>query len=152
MIMDQRFANTVALIANIRHYASCILFTPILGMFNFVNYYMIALYFLQLETVHNHLERYFLRFRSLLGPTNRRYIQTLMVLTQAFLRVLLDDKDGNLIGSSRDIDQASEKSSSDFTVAINDFLFEQNIDNINLVKLLKYIKESNIMHKVNLGT
>jgi len=75
-----------------------------------------------------------------------------MVLTQAFLRVLLDDKDGNLIDSCCDVDQASEKSSSDFTMAINDFLFEQNIDNINLVKLLKYIKESNVMHKVSLGT
>ncbi|XP_022641713.1 ATP-dependent DNA helicase DDX11 [Vigna radiata var. radiata] len=114
-----------------------------------INMYDSKITLSQLETVHNHLERYFLRFRSLLGPTNRRYIQTIMVLTQAFLRVLLDDKDGNLIGSSRDIDQASEKSSSDFTVAINDFLFEQNIDNINLVKLLKYIKESNIMHKVS---
>lgn len=112
---------------------------------------MVVLYFLQLETVHNHLEQYFGRFRNLLGPTNRRYIQTLMVLTQAFLRVLLNDKDGNLIDSCCDLAQASSIAS-DFTMAINDFLFEQNIDNINLVKLLKYIKESNIMHKVNLAT
>ncbi|KAK7381645.1 hypothetical protein VNO80_00191 [Phaseolus coccineus] len=104
--------------------------------------------FSQLETVHNHLEQYFGRFRNLLGPTNRRYIQTLMVLTQAFLRVLLDDKDGNLIDSCCDLAQASSIAS-DFTMAINDFLFEQNIDNINLVKLLKYIKESNLMHKVS---
>jgi len=74
-----------------------------------------------------------------------------MVLTQAFLRVLLNDKDGNLIDSCCDLAQASSIAS-DFTMAINDFLFEQNIDNINLVKLLKYIKESNIMHKVNLAT
>ncbi|KAK7294199.1 hypothetical protein RJT34_17085 [Clitoria ternatea] len=105
---------------------------------------------LQLETVHHHVERYFVRFRNLLGPANRRYIQTLMVLTRAFLQVLLNEKDGNLIDSCNDIDQASEESrASDFTMAMNDFLFEQNIDNINLVKLLKYIKESNIMHKVS---
>lgn len=88
-----------------------------------------------------------MRFRNLLGPANRRYIQTLMVLIQAFLRVLLNEKDGKLI------EQASEeRKTSGFTMTINDFLFELNIDNINLVKLVKYIKESNIMHKVNLTT
>lgn len=103
--------------------------------------------------MHSHVERYFVRFRNLLGPANRRYTQTLMVLTQAFLRVLLNEKDGNLIDSCCDIEQASEESrAADFTMTINDFLFELNIDNINLVKLLKYIKESNIMHKVNLAT
>lgn len=90
-----------------------------------------------------------MRFRNLLGPANRRYIQTLMVVIQEFLRVLLNEKDGNLIDSHRDIEQASEeRKASDFTMSINDFLFELNIDNINLVKLLKYIKESHIMHKV----
>lgn len=34
------------------------------------------------------------------------------------------------------------------SMAIYDFLFSLNIDNINLVKLLAYIKESNIIHKV----
>ncbi|CAL0325992.1 unnamed protein product [Lupinus luteus] len=104
----------------------------------------------QLENAHCHLERYFMRFRNLLGPANRRYIQTLMVLTQAFLRVLHSEKDGNLVGSCHDIEQASEETrASDFTMAINDFIFELNVDNINLFKLLKYIKESNLMHKVN---
>ncbi|CAL5210710.1 unnamed protein product [Lathyrus oleraceus] len=104
----------------------------------------------QLENVHCHVEQYFVRFRNLLGPANRRYIQTLMVVIQEFLRVLLNEKDGNLIDSHRDIEQASEeRKASDFTMSINDFLFELNIDNINLVKLLKYIKESHIMHKVS---
>ncbi|XP_061359565.1 uncharacterized protein LOC133303640 isoform X4 [Gastrolobium bilobum] len=104
----------------------------------------------QLENVHCHVERYFVRFRNLLGPANRRYIQTLMVLTQAFLRVLLNEKDENLGDSCHGIEQTSEESrASDFTMSINDFFFELNIDNINLVRLLKYIKESNIMHKVS---
>ncbi|XP_020225590.1 ATP-dependent DNA helicase DDX11 [Cajanus cajan] len=116
-----------------------------------INMYDSTITVSQLETVHCHVERYFLRFRNLLGPANRRYIQTLMFLTQAFLRVLLDEKDGNLIEFCRDIGRASdvESRASDFTMAINDFLFELNIDNINLVKLLKYIKDSNIMHKVS---
>ncbi|KAL5072678.1 hypothetical protein RYX36_011662 [Vicia faba] len=104
----------------------------------------------QLENVHRHVERYFVRFRNLLGPANRRYIQTLMVLIHEFLRVLLNEKDGSLVDLRPDIEQASEeRKASDFTMAINDFLFELNIDNINLVKLLKYIKESHIMHKVS---
>ncbi|TKY64491.1 ATP-dependent RNA helicase DDX11 [Spatholobus suberectus] len=115
-----------------------------------INMYDSKITLSQLETVHCHVERYFVRFRNLLGPANRRYIQTLMVLTKAFLRVLLDEKNRDLTDSCRDIDEASEESrASDFTMAINDFLFELNIDNINLVKLLKYIKESNIMHKVS---
>lgn len=41
------------------------------------------------------------------------------------------------------------KSGSDSTMTINEFLFALNIDNINLVKLLQYMKESNIIHKVD---
>lgn len=71
-----------------------------------------------------------------------------MVFTRAFLQVLLKEKDEN------DVRQDSENSTGakhafDSSVAINEFLFSLNIDNINLVKLLKYIKESNIIHKVN---
>lgn len=44
--------------------------------------------------------------------------------------------------------ESGENGSSDFSMAINDFLFSLNIDNINLIKLHQYIKESNIMHKV----
>lgn len=36
------------------------------------------------------------------------------------------------------------------TMTINEFLFALNIDNINLVKLLQYVKESNIIYKVKL--
>ncbi|KAJ7951773.1 Helicase-like [Quillaja saponaria] len=104
----------------------------------------------QLENVHFYMERYFERFRHQLGPGNRRYIQTLMVLTQAFLQVLLNEKDANLVNSCQDTDKASgETRATDFTMAINDFLFSLNIDNINFFKLLQYIKESNIMHKVS---
>ncbi|KAI4329251.1 hypothetical protein L6164_021538 [Bauhinia variegata] len=105
---------------------------------------------LQLEDVHFHVERYLARFRNLLGPGNRRYIQTLIVITRAFLQVLLNEKDAGLTDSYQNIEKASEENrASDFTMTINDFIFELNIDNINLVKLVKYIKESNIMHKVS---
>lgn len=35
------------------------------------------------------------------------------------------------------------------TMSINEFLFALNIDNINLVKLSQYMKESNIIHKAS---
>ncbi|KAI9107909.1 hypothetical protein K1719_021245 [Acacia pycnantha] len=104
----------------------------------------------QLENVHSHLERYFDRFCNLLGPGNRRYIQTIMVLTRAFLRVLNNEKGANLINSCQDIEKAFQESrASEFTMSVNDFIFELNVDNVNLIKLVKYIKESKIMHKVS---
>ncbi|KAF7843340.1 ATP-dependent DNA helicase DDX11 [Senna tora] len=104
----------------------------------------------QLENVHSHVDTYFGKFCNLLGPGNRRYIQTLLVLTRAFLRLLLNEKDTNPIDSFQDIEKASEERRvSEFTMSINDFMFELNVDNINLVKLVKYMKESKIMHKVS---
>ncbi|OVA20353.1 Helicase-like [Macleaya cordata] len=104
----------------------------------------------QLEQVHKHLELYFERFRNLLGAGNRRYIQTLMVLTRAFLKVLLKEKDGNPLSPCADSQISSgQKGVCDSSMAINDFLFSLDIDNINLVKLRHYIKESNIIYKVS---
>ncbi|XP_047329594.1 ATP-dependent DNA helicase DDX11 [Impatiens glandulifera] len=91
----------------------------------------------QLDHVHSLLESYFGRFRNVLGPGNRRYIQTLMVITRAFTRILHIENPTN----------ATE--TSDSSMAINEFLFSLNIDNINLIKLLRYIKESNIIHKAS---
>ncbi|XP_068651772.1 uncharacterized protein [Aristolochia californica] len=91
----------------------------------------------QLEQIHLHLKLYLDKFFNQLGAGNRRYIQTLMVLTRAFLRLLLDDS--NVLGEDF----------SDSSLTINNFLFSLDIDNINLVKLQKYIKESKITHKVS---
>ncbi|KAG6788944.1 hypothetical protein POTOM_005022 [Populus tomentosa] len=104
----------------------------------------------QLESVHSHIEKYFTRFRNILGPGNRRYIQTLMVLTRAFLQTLDNKKDlSNVNNCQAEEIAADTKAVCDTSIAINDFLFSLNIDNINLVKLLQYIKESNLVHKVS---
>ncbi|XP_051147703.1 uncharacterized protein LOC127262888 [Andrographis paniculata] len=95
----------------------------------------------QLNKLNSHLDGYFKRFRNLLGPGNRRYIQTLMVLVRAFLQMLSNN--------SLPCDAGDIKSSSVSTMTINEFLFALNIDNINLVKLLQYMKDSNIIHKVS---
>lgn len=107
------------------------------------------MFFFQLENVHHNIEKYFRRFRSLLGPGNRRYIQTFMFLTKAFLQVLLNNNDADYLNTCRETEKTlGVKPTSDFSMAINDFLFSLNIDNINFFKLLEYIRESNIIHKV----
>ncbi|MCD7457171.1 hypothetical protein HAX54_034377 [Datura stramonium] len=111
-----------------------------------VSMYNSKITFSQLELVHSHLESYFMRFRNLLGPGNRRYIQIMMVLTRAFLQVLRKEN----CQSNFDPVSNSEGSKTGFesSMAINEFLFSHNIDNINLFKLLRYMEESNIIHKV----
>ncbi|XP_062073378.1 uncharacterized protein LOC133777698 isoform X1 [Humulus lupulus] len=104
----------------------------------------------QLENVQYHIEKYFERFRNLLGPGNRRYIQTLIVICRAFLETLHNANDGSYTDSSQNTPKASEANLASYSsMAINDFLFSVNIDNINLIKLHQYLKESNIMHKVS---
>lgn len=104
---------------------------------------------LQLERVHSQIGKYFERFRNLLGPCNRRYIQTLMILTRAFLQFLhLENCEGDANPRCEGVSGA--RSANDGSMAMNEFLFSLNIDNINLVKLLRYIKESNIVHKVSI--
>nr|GMD33796.1 ATP-dependent DNA helicase DDX11 [Ipomoea batatas] len=100
----------------------------------------------QLDCLHSHLESYLKRFQNLLGPGNRRYIQTLMVLTRAFLQILCHGK--NASNAEPFCPAEGTEGSFDFSMAINEFLFSLNIDNINLVKLVYYIQESNIIHKV----
>ncbi|KAK4765276.1 hypothetical protein SAY86_026366 [Trapa natans] len=103
----------------------------------------------QLEDVHFHLEKYLERFHNLLGHGNRRHIQTLLVITQGFIRTLKEDcKD--TASCHEDVKKFSdEKLMTDSSMAIYDFLFALNIDNINFLKLLNYIKESNVIHKVS---
>ncbi|XBJ16013.1 hypothetical protein VPH35_007747 [Triticum aestivum] len=71
--------------------------------------------------------------QNVLGAGNRRYIQTLTVLTRSFLRCLISNEDC---------------SSAVTSMTINKFLFSLDIDNINIVKLCQYLKESNIVHKI----
>lgn len=103
----------------------------------------------QLENVHSRIEMYFRRFCNVLGAGNRRYIQTLMVLTRAFLQALNEEHVNHTSGCHDAESGGGKKNTFDSSMAINDFLFSLNIDNINLFKLLQYIKESKIMHKVS---
>ncbi|KAJ4888446.1 RAD3-like DNA-binding helicase protein [Raphanus sativus] len=104
----------------------------------------------QLEDVHSSIESYLGRFQNLLGAGNRRYIQTMLILIRALLKPLATTSDRNLNGGNSGLDTSkSSKPCGGCSMAIYDFLFSLNIDNINLVKLLAYIKQSNIIHKVS---
>lgn len=70
-----------------------------------------------------------------------------MVLTRAFLQILCHGK--NASNAQPFCPAEGTESSFEFSMAINEFLFSLNIDNINLVKLVYYIQESNIIHKVS---
>ncbi|XP_021736848.1 ATP-dependent DNA helicase DDX11-like [Chenopodium quinoa] len=102
----------------------------------------------QLENLHQCLENYLEKFRSRLGSGNRRYIQILMILTRAFMQAIFNEDETNDNVTSNAVDRAT-KGPNESSVTINDFLFALNIDNINFVKLINYVKESNIIHKVS---
>ena len=74
-----------------------------------------------------------------------------MVLTKAFLGLLFrketDINNGKFNPEIRE-NLSESKISADHSMTINEFLFSLDIDNINLVKLCHYIKDSNIIHKV----
>ncbi|KAL3698819.1 hypothetical protein R1sor_012895 [Riccia sorocarpa] len=91
----------------------------------------------QMKQVHSQLTEYLDKFRRRLAASNRRYIEMLLVLVGSFLRLLSVTKPEN------------EVSSGPRMMTINDFLFSLNIDNLNLFKIGRYMKESNIVHKVS---
>ncbi|VYS51568.1 unnamed protein product [Arabidopsis thaliana] len=104
----------------------------------------------KLEDIHCSIESYLGRFQNLLGAGNRRYIQIMLILTRAFLKPLASDRNLSSVNVGLDTENPSKsKPCGACSMAIYDFLFSLNIDNINLVKLLAYIKESNIIHKVS---
>lgn len=101
--------------------------------------------------MHGQLRNYLTRFSNRLAAGNRRHIQTLLTLTAAFLRRLCLTKEGDFAppkctmtsaGASADASAAGE------VTALNDFLFSLHIDNVNLFRLERYVRESHAVHKV----
>ena len=86
------------------------------------------------------LSIYLSKFREMLSAGNRRYIQTLLTLIEAFLNRLVtgNDKCGRLTQGNETLEM----------LTINDFLFSLDIDNVNMFKLCEYMKSSKIIHKV----
>lgn len=60
-----------------------------------------------------------------------------------------DENDTSDNVTSTAVESPTLEAPSKSSMTINDFLFSLNIDNINFVKLINYVKESNIIHKVS---
>jgi chromosome transmission fidelity protein 1 len=114
-----------------------------------------SLLFAQLVIVHGQLRNYLTRFSNRLAAGNRRHIQTLLTLTAAFLRRLCLTKEGDFAplktapqGPMTSACASADASAAGEVMALNDFLFSLHIDNVNLFRLERYVRESNAMHKV----
>ena len=84
------------------------------------------------------LSEYLEKFKTRLVESNMQYIETLLVLIKAFMNCLQQ-------GGLKSENFRAKKSD---MMTINDFVYSSKADSINLFKLRRYIKESNIVHKV----
>ncbi|KAJ7527554.1 hypothetical protein O6H91_16G060900 [Diphasiastrum complanatum] len=117
----------------------------------------------QLRQVTLQLSGYLERFKNRLTAGNRRYIQTLLVLINAFIRRIDCIHEDKKLSLQEILNPVVEEETPKLLgyasngryprdaeiMTINDFLFSLQIDNINLFKLRRYIRESNIVNKVS---
>ncbi|XP_030836984.1 ATP-dependent DNA helicase DDX11 isoform X2 [Strongylocentrotus purpuratus] len=97
----------------------------------------------QLCRAHSQLSQYMQKFKSRLLAKNLMYIKQLLQILSSWVRQL-----GGRTDSAPDSQKLSGSgSTSVFT--INNFLFETQMDNINLFKLQRYCQKSQISRKLN---
>lgn len=93
-----------------------------------------------MQMAQGQLEQYLDKYKNRLKASNVRYIKQILVLIQAFLKVLVP-----LPSDS----QSESKESRTWIQTINEFLYESHIDNLNIFKIEKYFKRSEIVKKLN---
>ncbi|KAH9575812.1 hypothetical protein CY35_01G130700 [Sphagnum magellanicum] len=104
----------------------------------------------QLQRVSSQLSEYLEKFKTRLAEGNCHYIETLLQLIKAFLDRLSAPKATSSAPSHRGISNGADIGAKKADIMnINDFSFSLGIESINLFKLRRYIKESNIVHKVS---
>ncbi|CAK0764311.1 hypothetical protein CVIRNUC_003145 [Coccomyxa viridis] len=89
----------------------------------------------QLATAKSALDAYYGRFSSRLAPGNSKHIQSLIVLTSTLHGCLERQRGGE--------PRAPQ------IVTVNDFLFSKGLDNLNLFRLIRYVRESKAVQKVS---
>ncbi|XP_071504230.1 ATP-dependent DNA helicase DDX11-like [Diadema antillarum] len=97
----------------------------------------------QLCRAHSQLSQYMQKFKSRLLAKNLMYIKQLLQILSSWVRHL-----GGRTDSAPD-SQKMPGTSSTRLFTINDFLFETQMDNINLFKLQRYCQKSQIARKLN---
>lgn len=104
----------------------------------------------QLKQVNAQLSEYLEKLRKRLAATNRRYIEMLLGIIRSFIELLATSADTHATTATNGTVGSSGKgNASGKMMTINDFLFSLEIDNLNLFKIRRYIKDSNIVHKVS---
>ncbi|PSC69979.1 putative ATP-dependent RNA helicase DDX11 [Micractinium conductrix] len=95
---------------------------------------------------HRQLSAYFSRFQSRLAPGNCRHIQTLLRVAQ----VLSQAASGatQLVQPGSATAAAASGGACGGVLGVNDFLLRTGLDNLNLFKLVSYVRESKVVYKV----
>ncbi|PRW20458.1 putative ATP-dependent RNA helicase DDX11 [Chlorella sorokiniana] len=112
-------------------------------------------------TAHRQLSAYFQRFQSRLAPGNCRHIQTLarcaQVLSRAASGALPLAPASAPGGSSAALPSGGDggsgggntaAASGGVVLTVNDFLLQTGLDNLNLFKLVSYVRESKAVYKI----
>ena len=108
------------------------------------------------DIIHNiHcITLYYNRYKMILNGKNKYYIQLLLSITSEFQR-FFDRNLKNISGSGPPSSSASLSNSNSNNISsnnniyeVNNFLFVVKIDNVNFIKLLRYIDKSNIIQKM----
>ncbi|XP_075894013.1 ATP-dependent DNA helicase DDX11 [Nelusetta ayraudi] len=94
----------------------------------------------QLCRAHSQLTQYADRYKSRLKAKNLMYIKQILFVVEGLVRVM-----GGKVGQNP---QSQTTQTGDEILTINNFLFNAQIDNINLFKLQKYFEKSMISRKL----
>ncbi|XP_074125402.1 ATP-dependent DNA helicase DDX11 isoform X2 [Sminthopsis crassicaudata] len=95
----------------------------------------------QLCQAHSQLSQYMERYRKLLKAKNLMYIKQILYLLERFVTVL-----GGNVKQNPNTQKLSQTGTELKT--INDFLFQSQIDNINLFKVQRYFEKSMVSRKL----
>jgi chromosome transmission fidelity protein 1 len=102
----------------------------------------------KLLQAHAQLSQYLQRYQDRLKPKNKAYIQQILFFTKSIINYIAPGSETSSASgqepSGAERDEVEAK-----IISQNDFLFESGIDNINLFKMEKFFRKSEIVTKVN---
>ena len=97
----------------------------------------------QIAGAADSLTAYITKFRNRLSPGNRRHLETMLMLARSFLRSLQPrSEDKNQ--SARVPPKPASENHTGHILSLNDFLFRAGVDNVNLMRLQRYVRESKV--------
>ncbi|CAH1785016.1 unnamed protein product [Owenia fusiformis] len=105
------------------------------------NVYSIEITGSQVCQAHSQLSQYMEKFKSRLLAKNLMYIKQLLYILASFIKCL-----GGKLGEAANMQYLNSKETRLMTM--NDFVFECQLDNLNLFKVLRYCERSQISKKL----